>query len=786
MNSESIRIQGRRARFGQGLTRVISVCLLLGVFMAIVPGHRPSANADSPSVSADPQSPATAQAIISWEYDQIRPPLIADGLHAQSDGKPSSAHPQAPAAAQPIISTAEDQLVPAVAYSSSNDRYLVVWEDHYHGADWDVYGQLVGSNGTLIGSTIGITYVDPKPQLAPDVAYNSSRTQFLVVWEQAYSTTDHDVWARRVGTGGSLDGDGFAISTYSAWETNPVVAYNSYRDEYLVVWELRVGDPEFGQRNIYARRLDGDGTPVGNVIILDAGTADQRYPAVAYNSAWDEYLVVWQDRTAGNWDIMGRRVDGDGTLLGGEFTIEAPGHDQTWPDIAFNNRRNEYLIVWEDQIGGSSTDWDIKAWRRNIAGRAIDWYLISSSGTRRRMKPAVAYKYEADEYLVTYEYEWAQDDLDLRHSRLQGDGVARQTDIVISQATGIHEARPAVASDDAWSNLVVWEDWRNVAQTGIDIYGDLVKVYGLSGSVYGGLYPDTGWPLAGVSVALYCSNNAGEWGTYLEGATTDSSGSYTLVDHGACEYYNIREYIPSGYQETWASSTGGTVLNYHWIQYTYPLEGKTLSGNNFWVAPQAPAAPTSVAASDGTYTDRVRVTYSGSSGAAYYEVYRATSAGGTKSLLGYPTGLSWDDTTAAGGTTYYYWVKACNNWLCSGYSAYDTGYRSVPPPVAPTNVEASDGTYTDRVRVTWSSSSGATYYQVWRAGSATGTKTLLSSPTGSPYDDTGATAGTTYYYWLRACHTTWGCSGYSAYDTGYRSVPPPPAPTNVAASDGAY
>jgi hypothetical protein len=709
MNSESIRIQGRRTRFGQGLTLAVSVCLLVVVFMAIVPGHRPSANADSLSVSADPQSPAAEQLIISWEYDQIRPPSIADGLPAQSYGKPSSAHPQAPAAAQPIISTAEDQLVPAVAYSSSNDRYLVVWEDHYHGADWDVYGQLVGSNGTLIGSTIGITYVDPKPQLAPDVAYNSSRTQFLVVWEQAYSTTDHDVWARRVGTGGSLDGDGFAISTYSAWETNPVVAYNSYRDDYLVVWELRVGDPEFGQRNIYARRLEGDGTPVGNVIILDGSTADQRYPAVAYNSAWDEYLVVWQDRTAGNWDIMGRRVDGDGTLLGGELTIEAPGHDQTWPDIAFNHRRNEYLIVWEDQIGGSSTNWDIKAWRRDIAGNAVAWYLISSTGTNRRMRPAAAYKSTADEYLVTYEYEYSANDLDVWQSRLRWDGVARQTDAVISNAYNIHEARPAVASDGKWSNLVVWEDGRNASWTATDIYGDLVKVYGLSGHVYGGLYPNTGWPLAGVNVALFCSTSTDDWGTYIEGTVTDSSGAYTLVVHNPCVYYNIAEYTPSGYTSTGASSIDGTVKHWEWIQYSGSLEGKTLSGNNFWDAPQAPAAPTSVAASDGTYTDKVRVTHSGSSGAAYYEVYRATSAGGTKSLLGYPTGLSWDDTTATGGTTYYYWVKACNNWLCSGYSAYDTGYRSVPPPPAPTNVEASDGAYTDRVRVTWSSSSGATY-----------------------------------------------------------------------------
>jgi hypothetical protein len=49
MSSEAFRIQGRRTRFRQGMTLAFSVCLLLGVVMAIVPGPRPSASTDSPS-----------------------------------------------------------------------------------------------------------------------------------------------------------------------------------------------------------------------------------------------------------------------------------------------------------------------------------------------------------------------------------------------------------------------------------------------------------------------------------------------------------------------------------------------------------------------------------------------------------------------------------------------------------------------------------------------------------------------------------------------------------------
>jgi len=100
------------------------------------------------------------------------------------------------------------------------------------------------------------------------------------------------------------------------------------------------------------------------------------------------------------------------------------------------------------------------------------------------------------------------------------------------------------------------------------------------------------------------------------------------------------------------------------------VDGRTVAPG-----PMAPDAPTNVQASDGAYADRVHVTWASSPGATHYEVYRAISLAGAKSLLGSPSDPWYGDTSANPGTIYYYWVKACNQGGCSEYSAYDDGWR---------------------------------------------------------------------------------------------------------------
>ena len=230
------------------------------------------------------------------------------------------------------------------------------------------------------------------------------------------------------------------------------------------------------------------------------------------------------------------------------------------------------------------------------------------------------------------------------------------------------------------------------------------------------------------------------------------------------------------------------VVYYYWVKASNTFGASDFSAYNAGSRSNGiPLPPTNVQATDGTYTDKVQVTWTASAMATSYTVYRGTYPYTFYAAsLGTTSGMVYDDTTATPGVVYYYWVKASNTFGASDFSAYNAGSRSNGIPLPPTNVQATDGTYTDKVQVTWTASAMATSYTVYRGTYPyTFYAASLGTTSGMVYDDTTATPGVVYYYWVKASNT-FGASDFSAYNAGSRSNGIPLPPTNVQATDGTY
>jgi fibronectin type 3 domain-containing protein len=178
------------------------------------------------------------------------------------------------------------------------------------------------------------------------------------------------------------------------------------------------------------------------------------------------------------------------------------------------------------------------------------------------------------------------------------------------------------------------------------------------------------------------------------------------------------------------------------------------------VTQNPPSAPTGLSASAGN--SQVSLSWNASSGATSYNVYRGTTAGGegaTPIATGL-TGTSYTNTGLTNGTTYYYKVAAVNAAGTSGMSNEASATPQTSLPGAPTGLAASAGNA--QVSLSWTGSSGATSYNVYRGTTAGGESTtaIATGITGTTYTNTGLTNGTTYYYKVAAVNSA-GTSGMS-------------------------
>jgi fibronectin type 3 domain-containing protein len=208
--------------------------------------------------------------------------------------------------------------------------------------------------------------------------------------------------------------------------------------------------------------------------------------------------------------------------------------------------------------------------------------------------------------------------------------------------------------------------------------------------------------------------------------------------------------------------------------------------------------PENVSATDGDFTDKIRVTWDRSASAASYDIYRAEDFAAAKTRLGNSTSTTFDDATANCCIDYYYWVKAKKGGEESDFFYSDIGYRNCPV-AAPGDVNASDGDQDDAVLVTWQASTGATSYDIYRATSPAGSKTKIATTTETTHTDTRVTCNDAYFYWIQALNLC-SASAYSDSDSGYpkclipengdstpTTVPGAPAtPIGVSASSGLY
>jgi hypothetical protein len=136
------------------------------------------------------------------------------------------------------------------------------------------------------------------------------------------------------------------------------------------------------------------GTIGPNFFISSDSTLEEVSPSVAYNSDRQEYLVVWHNDRAGNDDIRAQRVFKDGTLAGSAWAIGGRGHHDR--HLLFGSRSPQAgrgICVHGGQIPGGVAapgldHWHRQHWRPIVVERGSagglrghrSWFTGSGAG----------------------------------------------------------------------------------------------------------------------------------------------------------------------------------------------------------------------------------------------------------------------------------------------------------------------------------------------------------------------------------------------------------------------
>ena len=266
------------------------------------------------------------------------------------------------------------------------------------------------------------------------------------------------------------------------------------------------------------------------------------------------------------------------------------------------------------------------------------------------------------------------------------------------------------------------------------------------------------------------------------------------------------------------ASVGGTLLatqtgnTYTWTSrtanqtYYVAVKGYNSAGDSSPSADRTvktmvvdPSAPT---AAQGSNPTQNTISWSLVSGATITKVYGGTSSNPTNLIrTDTSSGTSYTHEDLDPATTYYYRIKQSNqNGYDSGYSSDDS--QITRAMVAPSSVTGTpmatdnaiswtEGTYTTRTYVYWSSTSGGTKNAAYTSATPhyynAGTTSDNVDDLYEAYQGSGLLGGDNdveYMYFRAAYANSSGTLVYSDYSSEYAAYSLPPTPTSFAAAQG--
>jgi hypothetical protein len=237
---------------------------------------------------------------------------------------------------------------PAAAYDTAKKHFLVAWNKMWTNGsrnDFDIYGQLLDSNGTLLNTTADTNFVisdDITNDFLQSLTYDSNNNRFLPVWiKDIYGSGNSGLEGRLINGDGTMYGSSFIITDltyythqyrtrklFSGFSNPSQIVFKNNEDRYLALWST--DDPGLDY-NVYGRYFSADGKNMEDPFAVSVTDQDETSVSAAYNSRTGDVRAALEVHcngipTTAVTNIIGKPAPLDASI---EFSGEAYNINET-------------------------------------------------------------------------------------------------------------------------------------------------------------------------------------------------------------------------------------------------------------------------------------------------------------------------------------------------------------------------------------------------------------------------------------------------------------------------
>ncbi len=512
---------------------------------------------------------------------------------------------------------------PAVGFNPFDNQFLIVWEQEVTPGQRDIFGQRIDA---ATGAPIGVRFpirTSLLDESAPRVAFSETSRSWGVVWTQG----GNNVAGTLLNTPGAVIVQAFFVGNNKGTSTQPDIVWRSAQDQFCIVWV----DTADGTGDLYGelRRADSGAVVVDDTVLRDVLAGTLETPRVVYNATRDAHWIAYVSKGAeapSTESVFGFGFDGGLTTMTTPVTVlSSTAGEEARPAIAWDSAMDQYLVVFESK---SPTFYDVFGQRVRPDGSLVggNFAIANDPASTREQSAGVSFASSSNTYLVVWDEGPDGGPFDLEGREVGADGTPVGAVLEISQ-TGMaatNETFPAVAyGPGQW--LTIWQDGRNLAD--FDIWGQRVAPGSASATLVSAKdSPDPfSPPVDGVNDTTTIQTRY-DYRSIPQGTRVRTSVSIRAPGGSPVRMLTDERPVPAGTGTLDASVTwGGEDDAFQPVPdgtYSYLVEGTLLlpGGTSPGIQPQALGSVTvessapafsSLLPSDGSFTNNARPTVSG-------------------------------------------------------------------------------------------------------------------------------------------------------------------------------